>query len=126
MANLVTVEANNLLGASLGQAAYSAPSGYVKVALVTTTTASSASAAGSEVSGGSDARQAVTFAAPSGGSISSNGAVTFTNMPAATVHQIEIWDSAGTPIRRWFGSLTADKTTGAGDKIGRASCRERG
>jgi hypothetical protein len=38
-------------------------------------------------------------------------------MPAITVNGIELWDSAGTPVRRWFGSLTTPKTTGVGDTL---------
>jgi hypothetical protein len=38
-------------------------------------------------------------------------------MPACTVGGIELWDSAGTPVRRWFGLLSASKTLGAGDTI---------
>ena len=70
MANLVTVEANALLGGSSGQAAYPAVTTPIKVALVTAT--GTATTAGTEVAGGSYARQTITFAAPSGGSISSN------------------------------------------------------
>ena len=65
MANLVTVEANAILAASSGQAAYTAPTAPIKVALVTTT--GTATAAGTEVvnAGGSTyARQTITFAAP--------------------------------------------------------------
>lgn len=56
-----------------------------------------------------------TTAAASAGSEASNSAVTTTNMPAATIVGIEIWDSAGTPLRKWWGALTASKTTNSGD-----------
>jgi hypothetical protein len=36
-------------------------------------------------------------------------------MPAATIVGVEEWDSAGTPVRRWFGALAANKTTNLGD-----------
>ena len=119
MANLVTVEANALLAASSGQAAYPAVTSPVKVALATAT--GTASAAGTEVSGGSYARQTITFAAATGGSISSNVALTYTNMPACTVTGVDEYDSAGTPIRRWFGNLSASKTVNAGDTFSIAS-----
>jgi len=119
MANLVTVEANGLLNATSGQAAYTAPTTPIKVALVTAT--GTATAAGTEVSGGSYARQTITFAAASAGSISSNVALTYTNMPACTVTGVDEWDSAGTPIRRWFGALSASKTVNAGDTFSIAS-----
>ena len=113
MANLVSVEANALLAASSGQAVYVNPTAPVNVALVTAT--GTATTAGTEVSGGSYSRKAITFAAPSGGSITSNVALTYTNMPACTVTGVDEWDSAGTPVRRWFGALSASKTVNAGD-----------
>lgn len=113
MANLVTTEANGLLNASSGQAAYTAPVTPIKVALATAT--GTASAAGTEVAGGSYARQTITFSAASGGSITSNVALTYTNMPACTVTGVDEWDSTGTPVRRWFGALSASKTVNAGD-----------
>lgn len=119
MANLVTVEANAILEASSGKTAYPNPTSPVKVALVTVT--GTASTAGTEVTGGSYARQTITFAAAAAGSIASNVALTYTNMPAATVTGVDEYDSAATPVRRWFGALTASKTTNAGDTFTIAS-----
>jgi hypothetical protein len=119
MANLVSTEANALLGASSGQAAYVAPTAPIRVALVTAT--GSATAAGTEVTGGSYARQTITFAAPAGGAISSNVALTYTNMPACTVTGVDEFDSATTPVRRWFGNLSSSKTVNAGDTFSIAS-----
>ena len=48
-------------------------------------------------------------------------ALTQTNMPAATITAIELWDSAGTPVRKWYGLLTASKTTNSGDTFTIAS-----
>jgi hypothetical protein len=48
-------------------------------------------------------------------SITSNTALTYTNMPAATITSIDEFDSAGTPVRRWWGNLSASKTTNSGD-----------
>jgi hypothetical protein len=119
VANLVTTEANAILNATCGQASYPAVTTPVKVALVTAT--GTATAAGTEVAGGSYARQTITFAAAAGGSISSNVALTYPNMPACTVTGVDEWDSAGTPIRRWFGALSASKTVNAGDTFSIAS-----
>jgi hypothetical protein len=121
MANLVTVEANALLAASSGQTAYPAVTAPIKVALVTAT--GSATTAGTEVvpGGNSYSRQTITFAAPSGGSISSNLILNWTNMPACTVTGVDEYDSAGTPVRRWFGNLSASKTVNAGDTFSIAS-----
>jgi hypothetical protein len=120
MANLVTTEANAILNATSGQAAYPAVTTPVKVALVTVT--GTAAAAGSEVNGAGYARQTITFAAASAGSIASNVALTYTNMPGPiTVTGVDEWDSAGTPVRRWFGNLSASKAVNAGDTFSIAS-----
>jgi hypothetical protein len=119
VANLVQVEANAVLNASSGQTTYTNPTTPIKVALVTTT--GTATAAGTEVSGGSYARQTITFAAASAGSIASNSALTYTSMPACTVTGVDEWDSTGTPVRRWFGNLSASKTVNSGDTFSIAS-----
>ena len=119
MAALVTVEANAILNASTGEAAYTAPTTPIKVAL--NTAVGSASAAGTEVTGGSYARQTLTMAAASSESASSNVALTYTSMPACTVTSVDEWDSAGTPVRRWWGLLSASKTVNSGDTFSIAS-----
>jgi hypothetical protein len=53
--------------------------------------------------------------AASGGSISTTADVSWTNMPAATIVGVEIWDTAGTPVRIAYGALSASKTTNSGD-----------
>jgi hypothetical protein len=113
MANLVQVEANALLAASSGQAAYTAPTAPLKVALVTAT--GTATAPGTEVAGGSYARQTITFGAPSAGAIANNIALNYASMPACTVTGVDEYDSAGTPVRRWFGALSASKVVNSGD-----------
>lgn len=113
--NVVLQEASRLLDASLGTAAYTAPTGPMRLALETATGTNSA--AGTEVTGGSYARQTITFAAASNGVASNSNAITFTAMPAATVTGVEIYDSAGTPRRHWVGALTASKTVAAGDSL---------
>lgn len=115
MANLVQAESNRLLDATMGTAAYTAPTTPMKLAL--TTANGSATAAGTEVTGGSYARQTVAFSAASAAATANSGVVTFTVMPAATVVGVEIYDSAGSPRRGWFGLLTASKTVGAGDTL---------
>lgn len=119
MANIVTAEANRLLDATFGTASYTAPTGAMKLALATS--ASSASAAGTEVTGGSYARQTIAFSAASAGATSNSGTITFSAMPACTVTHIDIYDSNGTPRRCWFGALSASKTVGAGDTLSFAS-----
>jgi len=79
------------------------------------------SAAGTEVTGGSYARQTITFDAASSGSIANNAAISFTGMPACTVVGIEIYDSAGSPKRLAYGPLTASRTVTSGDTVQFAS-----
>lgn len=73
------------------------------------------SAAGTEVTGGSYVSQSVTFSAASAGATSNSGLLSYTSMPACTVVGVEIWDSAGSPVRLWWGALTASKTVNSGD-----------
>lgn len=111
--NLADGEENRLIDAALGTAAHVAPTAPIKVALVTAL--GSDAAAGTEVAGGSYARQSVTFGAAAAGSASNSGAVTFLNMPTCTVVGVEIYDSAGSPRRIWHGSLTASRSFVLGD-----------
>jgi hypothetical protein len=111
----VQTEANRLLDATLGTAAYTAPTGPVKVALMTV--AGSSTAAGTEVTGGSYARQSVTFSSASAAATANTGLLRWNNLPACTVVGIELYDSAGTPRRIAFGALSASKTVAAGDSL---------
>lgn len=115
MAVLVQTEENRLLDASFGTAAYVAPTTPMKLALVTVL--GTATAAGTEVTGGSYARQTLTMGAASAGSASNNALITFTNMPAATVVGVDVYDSNATPRRCWFGPLASSRTTAAGDSL---------
>lgn len=116
MANaLDQTEASRLLRNSLGIAAGTSPTTPMMLKLATTT--GSASAAGTEVVGGSYARQNLTTAlgTEANGSVTTTGAVSYTSMPAATVTSAEIYDSV--PRRAWWGALTASKTTASGDTL---------
>lgn len=115
MAGIVAAEANRLLDASFGTSAYAAPTAPMKLALMTAN--GSATAAGTEVTGGSYARQTIAFSAASSQAAANSGAISFTVMPAVTVVGVEIYDSAGTPRRAWYGPLTANKTLNAGDTL---------
>jgi hypothetical protein len=53
--------------------------------------------------------------AASAGSIATTADVTWTNMPATTIVGVEVWDTAGTPLRLAYGPLSASKTTNSGD-----------
>lgn len=119
MGALVVAESNRLLDASFGTASYTAPTGAMKLALVTAT--GSASAAGTEVAGGSYARQTLVMGSASAAACSNTSTISFTAMPAATVTGVDIYDSNGSPRRAWWGALTASKTVGAGDTLSFAS-----
>lgn len=91
------------------------PTSPLKLRLMTAN--GSAASAGTEVTGGSYSPQTIAFAAASGGSAAHSANITFSGMPAATVVGLEIWDSAGTPVRLWWGALSASKTVSAGDSL---------
>lgn len=88
------------------------PTTPLKLALMTAN--GSDSAAGTEVVGGSYARQSVTLAAAAAGTTSNSGTVTYTAMPACTVVGLEVWNSDGS-VRLWYGALSASKAVNAGD-----------
>lgn len=113
MAVLVAAEANRLLDASWGTASYTAPTTPMKVALVTVM--GTATTAGTEVTGGSYARQTIAMTSSSSGSNSNTAVINFTNMPAVTVVGIDVYDNAGR--RTWFGPLATSRTTAAGDTV---------
>lgn len=91
------------------------PTTPLKVALVTAN--GSDSAAGTEVTGGSYARKTLAVAAAVSGATSNSADLSWTGMPAATVVGVEIWDSAGTPVRLWYGALAANRTVASGDEL---------
>lgn len=121
MGSLVQAHANNVIDGSLGTASFVATTTPLKCRLMTAN--GSATAAGTEATGGSYASQTVTFGAASVGpqSAASNVTLTYSVMPAVTVVGVELWDSAGTPLRKWWGALTASKTLNSGDTFSIAS-----
>ena len=115
MANNLTNTAENLiLDHFLGVAAYTFDS-TVFAGLYTV--APTDSTAGTEVTGGSYARQAITFSAASGGATSNTGDVDFTGMPAATTVAVAIHTASTGGTMLMYGTLTTNKTTDAGDTL---------
>lgn len=112
---IATAEIDRFINASLNATAYTLPTTPMKLSLHTTT--SSDASAGTEVTGGSYARQTIAFGTSAGSGVANTGAVTFTNMPATTTTNVNIYDSNGTPRRGWWGDLTASKTTASGDTL---------
>lgn len=102
---------NKLLDHTLNVAAFTQPSS-LQLSLHTADPGEDGSTA--EVTGGSYARQAITFAAASAGVSSMSNSPSFTDMPACTVSHIAIWDNTGTNCL-FYGALSASKTVNAGD-----------
>jgi hypothetical protein len=116
MANVDQAHANNLLDGSMGTSPYVATVLPVRCRLMTAN--GSATVNGTELSTGGGytsgtGAPSLTFAGAAGGTKNSNSAVTVTNMPAGTIVGIELWES--TPLRKWWGALSASKTTNPGD-----------
>lgn len=99
------------------------PSTTIEVYLFTTLPVE-AGTGGVEVSGGSYARQTVTFAAASGGVVANQGAITFpqATAPWGTVQGLGLYENSGAGAHLlYFGDLTTPKTVGAGDQLSIAS-----
>ena len=103
-----------LLNATLRNTSYTSPT-TVYLALFTTDPTDADT--GTEVTGGSYAREAVTFAAPSGGSTSNSGDITFTTATASwgTITHAGIYDASSGGNLMYHGSLTASITINSSD-----------
>ena len=112
--NLPNVIENQLLDALVGTTAYTVTT-PIKLALVTTN--GDDATAGTQVTGGSYARQTITFGAASAGAIANSAAISFAGMPSCTVVGIELYDNAGTPKRLAYGPLTTSRSVAAGDTV---------
>ncbi|MFJ3984422.1 phage tail fiber protein [Streptomyces fungicidicus] len=116
MADNLTATAENLtLDWILGVGTPTRPTTPLKVALVTAN--GDDTTAGTEAAGGSYTRQNLSVAAAVNGATSNSADLVWTGMPAVTVVGVEIWDSAGTPVRLWYGPLSASRTVAAGDEL---------
>jgi hypothetical protein len=112
--NLTNYLENKLLDHFLGTTAYTMPS-PVYVALFTV--APSDAGGGTEVTGGSYARQTATFDAAASGATSNSGNIDFTGMPAATTVAIALFDASTSGNMLVHGTLTTNKQTDAGDTL---------
>lgn len=123
MSNLDQTFSNRLLDASCG-GAFTSPATPLTCRLMTANGTNTANGTELATSGGYTAgtgAPTVSFSAASGGSKASSTAVTVTNMPATTIVGVELWDASGSPVRLWWGPLTASKTTNSGDTFTIAS-----
>jgi hypothetical protein len=112
--NLTNYLENKLLDHFLGTTSYTMPS-PVYVALFTA--APGDAGGGTEVTGGSYARQTAAFSAASSGATSNSANIDFTGMPAATTVAIAIFDASTSGNMLVHGTLTTNKTTDAGDTL---------
>lgn len=80
---------NKLIDHILGTATYAKPTVYISLYTVAPTDSTS----GTEVTGGSYARQIATFSSASSGATSNTGNIDFTNMPACTVVAVGVMDA---------------------------------
>jgi len=115
MANNLTNAAENLiLDHFLGVTNYAFDS-TIFVGLYTV--APTDSTGGTEVTGGSYIRKAVTFSAASAGATSNTADIDFTGMPAATTVAIAVHTAVTAGTMLMYGTLTTNKTTDAGDTL---------
>lgn len=92
---------NKILNHFLRNTADTAPT---TVYLALYTVAPTATTGGTEVTGASYARQAMTFAAASGGACSTSADITFSGLPAGTVVAVAICDASTSGNILWFKS----------------------
>ena len=105
---------NALINATLRNTSYTSPTTvYVGLHTADPTDAGT----GAEVSGGSYARTAVTFGAPSNGTCSNSADVTFPTATASwsTVTHIGIWDASTAGNLLYHTPLDTSKTIDSGD-----------
>lgn len=120
MAALTDYLENALLNEVLRGVNYVPPT---TVYLALFTSATTDAGGGTEVTGGSYARQAVTFDAPgavgtAGAGVTANsGTITYTNMPTAVVTHCAIFDAVTAGNMLLHGALTASKNVSAGDTL---------
>lgn len=116
MAALSDYLENNLLDHALGTAAFTQPT-TVYVALFTDNPTDAGT--GTEVSGGSYVRKAVTFGAAASGAASNNADVVFDVATASwgTVTHIGIFDSATLGNMLFHGAFTQSKAIASNDQF---------
>lgn len=112
--NLSDYLENKLLDHFLGTTAYTMPTTvYVGLYTVVPTDAGG----GTQVTGGSYARQTAVFSGAASGTTSNTANIDFAGMPAATTVAIGVFDALTAGNLLLWGTLTANKTTDAGDTL---------
>lgn len=103
---------NKMLDHELGTTSWTKPTVYLSLHTAQPDPSGTPS---NEVTGGSYARQAITFSAASGGSTSNNANVNFASMPACTITHWGLYDAPTAGNLLMYGALAASKTVNAGD-----------
>jgi len=114
VAGISTAAGNSLLDHILSTAAWTIP----PACYISCHTADPGLAGGSEVVGGSYARQGDTaFDAAAARTTANTGAVTWVDMPAVTVTHVGAWDSVGGGVFLAGGALSTQQVLNAGDTL---------
>lgn len=108
MSSLTDTAETRTLAWLLGQST-TAPTLPLKVRLMTAN--GSDSSAGTEVAGGTYAPVTLSASTATSGASANDTILRWEGIPnPTTVVGVEIWDSAGTPVRWWHGALSASRT----------------
>ena len=110
MARLATGAANSMLGAAFTGTQY-----------LSLHTADPGTTGGSEVTGGSYARQSITWNAASSGTQTSSNAQNFTGMPATTIGYFGIWSASTAGTYLGGGTVGGVTTVPSGSTVAFAS-----
>ena len=81
------------------------------------TSSPSASGGGTEVSGGSYSRQAITYGTISSGSMSNTAAITFSGLPNATITHYAVINAATGGTMKGYGTLSSTAAVVSGDQV---------
>ncbi len=110
MTNIVTTSANYLLNVSLGTVTWTGTNAPVPpMFLHLTSNAPTSASPGTQISGTGYSAASILFNGASAGATTgptvAQGAISWTNGSGSTwtVTGAEIWDSAGSPVRWWWG-----------------------
>lgn len=105
---------NALLNHVFGGTTYTQPTTRY---LALFTSATTDAGGGTEATGGSYARQAITFGAASAGTVSNTGTLTYNNMPAGTFTHCAVMDAVSGGNMLYHGPLSSSRTASSGDTI---------
>jgi len=105
---------NKILEHNLKNTSYTSPT---TVYLALFTAAPTDAGGGTEVTGGSYARVALTFASAASGSITTSATADFTDLPAAVITHAAIMDASTSGNMLYYGALSSSITTNSGSNV---------